>query len=106
MSRKIILFLLFTFVSFFSFAQTGKIDPERPDQSESPDLVRKNIFQAEFGFNKENNFESNYDILSPTALFKYGFNKIELRLEAAYRNSYEHLIPNPKWENGLDPISL
>ncbi len=90
----------------FAGAQSEKIDPERPDQSESPDLVTKNIFQAEFGFNKENSSGRNYDLLYPTSLFKYGLNKIELRLEAVLRSSYEHLIPNPKWETGLDPVMI
>ena len=87
-------------------AQIEKIDPERPDQTESPDLVAKNIFQAEFGFNKENSSGRNYDLLYPTALFKYGLKKIELRVETVVRSSYEHLIPNPVRESGLDPVTI
>lgn len=87
-------------------AQVEKIDPERPDQTESADLIAKNIFQAEFGFNKENSSGRNYDLLYPTALFKYGLGKIELRMETVFRSSYEHLIPNPGWETGLDPVTL
>ena len=87
-------------------AQMEKIDPERPDVSESADLIAKNVFQAEFGFNKENSHDKNYDLLYPTALFKYGLNKIELRVEAVLRSSYEHLIPDPVWESGLDPVTL
>ena len=87
-------------------AQIERIDPERPDQTESPDLVAKNIFQAEFGFNKENSSGRNYDLLYPTALFKYGLKKIELRVETVVRSSYEHLIPNPIRESGLDPVTI
>lgn len=87
-------------------AQVEKIDPERPDQSESPDLVKKNIFQAEFGFNKENNSGGSYDLLHPTTLFKYGLKKIELRMEIVSRSSYEDIISNSKWENGFDPVTI
>jgi hypothetical protein len=87
-------------------AQEEKIDPERPDQTESADLIAKNIFQAEFGFNKENSSGKDYDLLYPTALFKYGLRKIELRLETVVRSSYEHLIPNTREVSGIDPITL
>ncbi len=90
----------------FINAQTEKIDPERPDQTESADLIAKNVFQAEFGFNKENSIGKNYDLLYPTALFKYGLGKIELRMEAVARSSYEHLIPNTRKVSGIDPITL
>jgi hypothetical protein len=87
-------------------AQAGKIDTDRPDQTESALTVPLHYFQAELGFNKENTFHDNYDLIYPTALLRYGFKKIELRLEATVRSSYEHLIPNPKWTSGLDPIAL
>ena len=87
-------------------AQIEKIDPERPDQTESADLIAKNVFQAEFGFNKENSIGKNYDLLYPTALFKYGLGKIELRMETVVRSSYEHLIPNTRKVSGIDPITL
>jgi hypothetical protein len=104
--KKILLLLLMASFCHFCIAQVEKIDPERPDQSESADLLAKKYFQAEFGFNKENSSGKDYDLLYPTTLFKYGLKKIELRLEATVRSSYEHLIPNSKWESGLDPVSL
>lgn len=85
-------------------AQVDKIDTDRPDQTESAVTVPKNYFQAEFGFNKENLFGKNYDLIHPTALLKYGLKKFEFRLEATYKTSYEHLIPNPKSTTGLDPV--
>ncbi|MES1218539.1 MAG: transporter, partial [Bacteroidota bacterium] len=57
-------------------------------------------------FNKENSFERNYDLIHPTALLKYGLKKIEFRLETTVHSSYEHLIPNPRWIKGLDPIVI
>ena len=104
--KNILLNLILITGYHLCIAQTEKIDPERPDQSESPYLVAKNIFQAEFGFNKENSSGKDYDLLHPTALFKYGLKKIELRIETVFRSSYEYLIPDPKWETGLDPVTL
>jgi hypothetical protein len=83
-----------------------KIDTDRPDQTESAAITPKKYFQAEFGFNKENRFERNYDIIHPTALLKYGLKKFELRLEATCKSSYEHFIPNPKKTTGLDPVEI
>jgi len=37
---------------------------------------------------------------------KYGLKRFEFRLEANIRSSYEHLIPNPKWTSGFDPITV
>lgn len=87
-------------------AQVEKIDTDRPDQTESAATVPKNYFQTEFGFNKENSIFRNYDLVYPTALFKYGLKKFEFRLETTYRSSYEHLIPNPIWTNGFDPVVI
>ena len=87
-------------------AQVEKIDTDRPDQTESAAIVPKNYFQAEFGFNKENAFYDNYDLIHPTALFKYGLKKFEFRLVTTIRSSYEHLVPNPKWTKGIDPIEV
>src|SRR5258706_3410095 len=106
MTKKISLLIAIVCLLTAVWAQEDKIDPERPDQSESPDLISKKVFQAEFGFNKENSSGRDYDLLYPTALFKYGLGKIELRVETVLRSSYQQLIPNPKWETGLDPVTL
>ncbi|HEY6062837.1 MAG TPA: hypothetical protein VIV35_04465, partial [Chitinophagaceae bacterium] len=100
------LLLLLLLLPGFCIAQDEKIDPERPDQSDSPDLLEKNIFQAELGFNKENSSGKNYDLLYPTVLFKYGLNKIELRVEADFRSSYEKELQKTHRESGLDPVGL
>jgi hypothetical protein len=92
--------------SVYAQAQVEKIDTDRPDQTESVNTVPNNYFQAELGFNKENLFDKNYDLVHPTALFKYGLKKFELRVETIFRSSYEHLIPNPKWTTGIDPVEV
>ena len=103
--KKLLIFQLLLFLSIILKAQ-DKIDTDRPDQTESVNTVPKNYFQAEFGFNKENTFNNNYDLIYPTALLKYGLKRFEFRLEANIRSSYEHLIPNPKWTSGFDPITV
>lgn len=100
------LLLLLLLPPGFCIAQDEKIDPERPDQSDSPDLLAKNFFQAELGINKENSSGKNYDWLYPTALFKYGLKKIELRVEADFRTSYEQEVQKTRRESGLDPVGL
>ncbi|HUR65616.1 MAG TPA: transporter [Chitinophagaceae bacterium] len=87
-------------------AQPGKIDTDRPDQTESAVVLPKNYFQVEIGFNKESTYGKDYDLIHPTLLMKYGLKKIELRLEATYKSSYEQLIPDPKWTTGLEPLHL
>jgi hypothetical protein len=90
----------------FLNAQVDRIDTDRPDQTESAVTVPKNYFQAEFGFNKENLFEKNYDLIHPTALLKYGLKKFEFRLEFTYKSSYEHLVPDPQWTTGFEPVAI
>jgi len=106
MTKFFLWILGFVFASAQASGQIEKIDTDRPDQTESAVTVPNKYFQVELGFNKENLFGRNYDLIYPTALFKYGFKKFELRLESTYRSSYEHLIPDPKWTSGLDPIEI
>jgi hypothetical protein len=106
MAKFLSFLLAFNFLCPCLHAQVEKIDTDRPDQTESAQTVPKNYFQAEFGFNKENTFYNNYDLVHPTALLKYGFKRWELRLEATARSSYQQQIPNPKWVSGLEPIEI
>jgi hypothetical protein len=87
--------------------QTGKIDTDRPDQTESAFIIPKRFFQGELGFNKENYSNGNYKLLHPTSLFKYGMSdRAELRLEIQYATEYLHLIPNTKTLTYLEPVEL
>ncbi len=102
------LFFLFSFltISLILPAQE-KIATDRPDQTESSVLVPPHYFQAEFGFGKENLDKENYNLVHPTALFKYGLSKrFELRLETNYVSAYEHLIPQSKTITGFEPIRI
>jgi hypothetical protein len=105
MAKPLLIAVLFIYSNCLQ-AQLEKIDTDRPDQTESVNTVPRNYFQAEFGFNKENLSGRNYDLIYPTTLLKYGLNKFEFRFEAVLRSSYEHLIPNPKWTSGVDPVVI
>ena len=71
-TRILLLFL----ISFAAFAQSeGRIETDRPDQTECPFIVKRGFLQAEIGFNR-----SNREYLFPTSLLKYGVSKrFELR---------------------------
>jgi hypothetical protein len=104
---KFILLTGFLFLAGTSLkAQIEKIDTDRPDQTESAYTVPKNYIQAEFGFNKENTFYSNYDLVHPTLLLKYGLKRFEFRLITTSRSTYEQLIPSPKRESGFEPVEI
>ena len=101
-------FMSFSFLcsGFLGAGQEEKIDTDRPDQTESAGIVPKSYFQAEIGFNKENISADNYNLVYPTALLKYGFNKFELRLETVFLSSYEQRIPESKWITGFLPVEI
>ena len=106
MLKVSILSILFFICVHDARAQDDQIDPERPDQSSSPGLLAKNAFEAEFGFNKNNNSSGDYDLLYPTSLLRYGAGVIELRLAVNIMKSYQRMIPTPLSESGFSPVSL
>ena len=106
MAKYCLLIFLFLPGPVLVYGQPGKIDTDRPDQTESAYTVPRNYFQAEFGFNKENTFYENYDLVHPTVLLKYGLKGFEFRLITTFRSSYEQLVPDPKLTRGLEPIEI
>lgn len=72
--------ILFLTPAFLFGQQEGRMETDRPDQTESPFIVKKGWMQAEIGFNleRENGFST---LVHPTVLWKYGIaKKFELRL--------------------------
>lgn len=71
-----------------AFSQETEIEPittDRPDQTESPSIVPKGMFQMEhgFGFEKVNGRSKNF--VTPSSLLKYGLNgTFEFRLIAEF----------------------
>lgn len=106
MAKKWIMSFSFMCSGFFCAGQEEKIDTDRPDQTESAGIVPKNYFQAEIGFNRENLSSDNYNLVYPTALLKYGFKKMELRLETVFLSACQRGIPEPKWTTGFLPVEI
>lgn len=76
-------FILFSFMIFnvATSAQVSPIQADRPDQTETPAIVPKGMFQVEsgFGYQKEDAHHATWTL--PAALWKYGVNEnFELRL--------------------------
>jgi hypothetical protein len=64
------------------------IATDRPDQTETPELVPKGMFQMENGFVYEKMNDDQKSIVSPTVLAKYGVNdNFELRLIIEYNTA-------------------
>ncbi|AWL08299.1 transporter [Aquirufa nivalisilvae] len=81
MLRAKYIYFLFFLSSFSLFAQQeGRIETDRPDQTECPFIVKKGYIQMEWGFNRQ--IESGEMTLTyPTSLMKIGLGK---RWEARY----------------------
>jgi hypothetical protein len=90
--------------------QSGRMETDRPDQTESPYLTKKHFLQAEIGFNteKHNGLKT---LVHPTALWKYGLTtKFELRLTTELETQELPFFISPsigyKKERGLLPIEV
>src|SRR3982751_2928308 len=82
MKKIIVIFLLMVCIKTFS-QNIEPIQPDRPDQTESPIIVPVKYFQAENGFAYFYNDENNKAYTYPSTLFKYGLTKfLDLRLIA------------------------
>jgi len=80
MKNKIL--LLFLLISTSIYSQTIEpIQADRPDQTETPALVPKGMFQVETGFTFQKNDALSKSLGLPSTLWKYGVNdNFELRL--------------------------
>lgn len=75
--------LLFSFLIYgvMASSQTTAIQADRPDQTETPSLVPKGMFQVEGGFSYQKEDAENSTLGLPSVLWKYGVNdNFELRL--------------------------
>jgi hypothetical protein len=95
---------LLLFFSSFGFAQDIEpIQADRPDQTETPALVPKGMFQVEAGFTFQKNDEFSNNNTLPTVLWKYGVNEnFELRLITEY--VYEKVFDEK--QDGLLPVYI
>jgi len=103
MKTKILL-LLCILGNLVSYAQRREpIQADRPDQTETPAIVPKGMFQAEVGFTfQKNDTDSNSNSL-PSVLWKYGVNEnFELRLITEFVSEKDYDVKN----NGFTPILI
>jgi hypothetical protein len=105
---KNLTFSLFLFTYLTSYAQIESIDTDRPDQTESVNLVPADWFQFEAGFNVQENEKNIHEYLTPTLLSKYGLNnRVEFRLiTTLLTNSYSLILQRTVNKTGLDPVEI
>jgi hypothetical protein len=107
--RKLLLaaaLLPFTYIC--TAQQTGRMETDRPDQTESPVITKKNYIQSEWGFNieKENKLKT---FVHPTILWKYGASKrFEFRLitESVTQETPLIIPAGNDYISGMLPIQL
>jgi hypothetical protein len=104
--------IFITFISLFcctsTNAQEDPIDTDRPDQTESVNIVPKNWLQFEAGFDTQKTGDEVHEFLTPTLLSKYGLNnRIELRLiTSIITKSYRYVPQGTISSTGLDPVEI
>ena len=78
--NKFCLTIILLICSFEVYSQqAGRMETDRPDQTESPFITKRGYIQNETGFNK-NNISNEKEYFLPTHLIKYGLHKnLELR---------------------------
>lgn len=104
MLQKFVSLLLLSVLSLVVFGQS-KIETDRPSETQSAILVPKSTFQAEIGFNKEQQNKSDYSYMHPDVLLRYGiFNHVELRLNTSFQT--DHRLSENKSDYGLKPLEL
>jgi len=108
MKKFLLPFILLVFTHSAIGQQTGRMETDRPDQTESPYLTKLHFIQGEIGFNyeKARGFTT---LVHPTALWKYGLSKkFELRLiTELVSEETPLLIPDGnEYNSGLLPVQL
>lgn len=76
-------YIIFLLITFHGFGQ-DQINPDRPGETRTPELVKGYNLQAEVGFRKEKLEEGSYLYQHPEAPLRFGlFNALELRVRLA-----------------------
>ncbi len=107
--RKLYLLYILLSVTLASYSQQeGRMETDRPDQTESPFITKKRFIQAEIGFNVER-FAGLTTIVHPTVLWKYGAGRrFEFRVITEFISEETPvLIPaGNEINSGLQPIQI
>ena len=96
--------IVLSHISFYGIAQEMEpLQADRPDQTETPSIVPKGLFQVETGFTFQKNDTSNKTNSLPSTLWKYGVNEnFELRLITEFVSE----TLNNETSSGLNPILI
>ena len=107
--RKPLLILTLISINLYALSQEeGRMETDRPDQTESPYLTKRKYIQVEVGFNYEKNGDL-HSLVHPTILWKYGaWKRFEFRLITEFVSAETPLLtPNGnEIETGLLPIKI
>lgn len=88
-----------------SNAQDKKIEADRPGETQTPNTVSKGYFQAEIGFEKEQQTKDDYTLLHPQMHLKYGLSKrFEIRAEITAESDKQS--SSNEFTYGLNPIEI
>ncbi|MBL7697933.1 MAG: transporter [Chitinophagaceae bacterium] len=94
--------IIFLLITFHGFGQ-DQLNPDRPGESRTPELVKGYNLQAELGFRKEKIEEAQYMYQHPEVLLRFGlFNALELRVKLASQTIRDN-ISKAKL-NGITPV--
>jgi hypothetical protein len=112
--KKIIYALFAVLVVFVSLnsasAQEEPVSPDRPDQTESPNVIPVNSFQVEAGIVSEKDVDeglTSKNLSYPTVLLRYGLlNNFELRMAVQNVKSTLEFDGASSSISGLAPLSL
>lgn len=101
---KIYFTIISIYLSYYSYSQTKEpIQADRPDQTETPAIVPKGMFQVEAGFSYQKNNSISNTLNLPSSLWKYGVNEnFELRLITEFVSEKT----NDEKSSGFTPILI
>lgn len=112
---KKFIYIIFTFAILFllinlSYAQVEQIQPDRPDQTNSPNVIPLNTFHFEAGvvfekFTQDGSITKNLSY--PGVLLRYGvLNNLELRMELENAKVTTEANGISSSVNGFSPVTL
>ena len=109
--KKIIYSACLIFFTFVAYAQSEKIETERPGKTISPSTVQKNRIQVETGFSiqteKVNYPRKDFYVQHPYLLTRYGLGKlIEIRLITELATNKEINVNGTTIRTGLNNVQL
>jgi len=105
MKKRNLLPLFFSLFVVSVHAQDKKIQSDRPGETQTPAITPKQFFQAEIGFEKEQQIKDDYSAMHPQVQLKYGLSeRFELRAELTAETNKE--FSSNKFQYGLRPVEF